>query len=127
MMTYSELITDALPQVIETEIEYERLLNKAEKLMNLGESLSPDQEKLLKLLVVLIEKYEAEVYPIQEASPQEVLLELMAARDLKQVDLLPVFGSKGIISEVVHGKRGISKANAIALGNFFHISPAVFL
>src|SRR5262245_31731151 len=53
--------------------------------------------------------------------------ELMAATDLKQADLALIFGSKGIVSEVVNGKRGISKANAKALGEFFNISPAAFI
>ncbi|WP_287129640.1 type II toxin-antitoxin system HigA family antitoxin [Candidatus Cyanaurora vandensis] len=104
MVTDAELIVDALPKVIETETEYERLLEKAKRLIDLGEDISPAHEKLLDLLVFLIKKYEDVAYPIREASAQEVLLELMAARDLRQVDLLSVFGSKGITSEVVNGK-----------------------
>jgi HTH-type transcriptional regulator/antitoxin HigA len=46
---------------------------------------------------------------------------------LKQADLVPIFSSKGITSEVINGKRGISKAHAKALGKFFNISPAAFI
>jgi HTH-type transcriptional regulator/antitoxin HigA len=42
-------------------------------------------------------------------------------------DLWPVFGSKGITSEVLNGKRGISKEMARKLGEVFHVSPAVFI
>ena len=50
----------------------------------------------------------------------------MSQRGLKQKDLVSVFGSQGIASEVLNGKRDISKAIAKALGEFFHVSPALF-
>jgi HTH-type transcriptional regulator/antitoxin HigA len=51
----------------------------------------------------------------------------MLERGLKPKDMLDVFGSKEITSEVINGKRSISKAQAKALGEFFHVSPALFL
>ena len=51
----------------------------------------------------------------------------MASNNLKQSDIVHIFGSKGITSEVVNGKREISKANAKALAEFFHISADAFL
>jgi HTH-type transcriptional regulator / antitoxin HigA len=39
---------------------------------------------------------------------------------------LPVFGSQDIVSEVLSGKRSISKAQAKALGAFFNVSPTLF-
>ena len=42
-------------------------------------------------------------------------------------DLWKLFGSKGVASEVVNGKRGISKAQAKALAEFFHVSPELFI
>ena len=48
-------------------------------------------------------------------------------RELKQADLVGVIGSKGVVSEVVHGKRAISKAQAKALGKFFNVNPSVFI
>ena len=38
-----------------------------------------------------------------------------------------VFGSKGIASEVINGKRQISKSHASKLGERFNIDPALFL
>jgi HTH-type transcriptional regulator / antitoxin HigA len=51
----------------------------------------------------------------------------MEQRDIKQSDLVGVIGSKGIVSEVVNGKREISKAQAKALGHFFQVDPGVFI
>src|SRR5215510_2846718 len=119
---YGSLLSEALSAVIETEKQNEQYLAIVEGLMSKGENLSPEEETLLKLLAHLIEDFERRYYKPRKATPLEVLHELMAANDLKQSDLLPIFGSKGIVSEVVNGKRGISKANAKALGEFFNIS-----
>jgi HTH-type transcriptional regulator/antitoxin HigA len=52
---------------------------------------------------------------------------LMEQRDLKEADLLPVFGARSIASDVITGKREPSKAHIRKLAEFFHVSPAVFL
>jgi len=124
---YGSLLSQALPAVIETEEQNEQYLAIVERLMSKGEKLSPEEETLLNLLAHLIEDFERRYYKPRRATPLEVLHELMAANSLKQSDLVPIFGSKGVTSEVVNGKRGISKANAKALGEFFNVSPAVFI
>lgn len=123
---YARLLVDLRPKVIETESENEFYLAEVSKLMQLGEAISPAQERLLKLLVSLIENFESHHYQLKAATPLEILTELMNDRGLKQKDLLPVFGSQGIASEVLNGKRKISKAHAKALGEFFHVSSSLF-
>ena len=91
------------------------------------EELTVEEETLLSLWGLLIEEYESKYYPIPEATPQDVLLHLMEVRELKQADLVGVIGSKGVVSEVVNGKRAISKAQAKALGEFFNVNPSVFI
>lgn len=124
---YTRLLAETLPRVIHTEDEHKRLVEEVEKLMDLGEELTDEQAELFDLLVTLIEQYEDKNYQLKTATPHEILNELMLARDLKQKDLSEVFGSKGITSEVINGKRSISKNQAKALGKFFHVSPALFL
>jgi HTH-type transcriptional regulator / antitoxin HigA len=124
---YAQLLTVMQPKVIESEAENEVYLAEVSKLMQIGEDLSPAQEKLLRLLVALIEIFEDQQYQLNPATPLEILKELMGERSLKQKDLLPVFGSQGIASEVLSGKRSISKAQAKALGDFFRVSPTLFL
>jgi HTH-type transcriptional regulator/antitoxin HigA len=51
----------------------------------------------------------------------------MAAHDVKPTHLWEVFGSKGVASEVLNGKRGISKTRAKALANYFHVSADLFI
>ena len=52
----------------------------------------------------------------------------MRARDLKPKDLYNIFGgSKGTTSEVLRGKRSISKSAAKALAERFGVSAELFL
>jgi HTH-type transcriptional regulator/antitoxin HigA len=125
---YGELLLDVLPRPIQTEAENERALAVVDRLMSKGEdNLTPEETTLLKLLVQLIERFEEKAYPIPEAPGYRVLRTLMENRSVKQADLLPIFGSRGIASEVYNGKLAISKAQAKKLGEFFGISPAVFI
>ncbi|MEI3649126.1 MAG: transcriptional regulator [Dolichospermum lemmermannii FEM_B0920] len=124
--TYSQLLVKYQPQVITTEEEYDRALETVEKLMACQER-TPEQTAILQLLVTLIEEFETKHYPIEPSSPHAILEHLMDARGIKQSDLVGIIGSKGVISEVVNRKRAISKAQAKALGEFFNVSPALFI
>jgi HTH-type transcriptional regulator/antitoxin HigA len=124
---YAKLLLETLPRVIATEQEYQRVLQEVSRLMTLGETMTVEQAEVLELLAILIEEYEDKYYQMKAATPQEILKELMQARDLKQKDLVEIFGSKGITSEVINGKRSVSKNQAKALGEFFHVSPVLFL
>jgi len=124
---YRRLLSRTMPVVIETEEENERMLSIVEKLMDKGENISAEEEKLLKLLVRLIEDFEQRYYRPRDAEPLEVLHHLMEARGVKQSQLWDVFGSKGIASEVLSGKRGISKTHARALANYFHVPADLFV
>ena len=127
---YGRLLANVLPSAITNDKELDRLIEEVDRLITkdikLG-ALSPEEDKLLELLSVLIEEYEDKHYPIDDAPPHEVLKFLMEQNDLKQKDLLHIFGSSGIASEVVNGRREISKAQAKALAKHFNISVEVFI
>jgi len=124
---YARLLASSLPKLIETEAENRRALAIAEDLIRKGEQRTPEETALLKLLSHLIETFERQFYKPEKATPHEALRELMAVRGLKQAELVPLFGSKGITSEVINGKRAISKAQAKALADFFHVSVEIFI
>jgi HTH-type transcriptional regulator / antitoxin HigA len=84
------------------------------------------EEKYAEILMTLIEAYEEEHHPIPDASPVEVLRALMEANGLRQKDLAPIFGSEGIVSEILHKKRNLNKTHIEKLSKRFHVSPAVF-
>ena len=125
---YARLLRRALPAPLETEAEYERLLAEVKRLMDKGaEARSPEEDKLFDLLVTLIEQYEEKQYPMDPVKPHEMLHHLMAVRGLTHKDVWSLFGSKGVASEVLNGKRSISKAQAKKLAAFFHVSVALFI
>ena len=123
---YSNLLAEIAPRAIETEAEYDRLLAVAERL-TFAKNRTPEEKALHKLLVTLIEVYEAQNYPIDKSEPHEILQHIMEASGTRQADLVGIIGSSGVVSEVVNGKRAISKAQAKALGNYFKVSPSLFI
>lgn len=125
--TYSSLLAEIAPKAIDSEEEYDRILKVAEKL-TFTKNPTPEQTALYKLLVTLIEVYEAEKYPIDQSDPHEILQHIMESNSIRQADLVEIMkSSSGVVSEVVNGKRAISKAQAKALGDYFQVSPSLFI
>ena len=125
---YANLLTEYLPGVIRTEEENEKAVEFAGGLMRKGDKRSPEETRLLDLLVTLIEDFEEDAYPMGETSnPQVALRELMREHELKQTDVLDIFGSQGVVSQVLNGKREISKAQARRLATRFHLPIDIFI
>jgi HTH-type transcriptional regulator / antitoxin HigA len=122
---YGDLLAQHQPKVIETESENEAAIMLAESLEH--RQRTPEEDALLELLIILIEKFEEASYPMPNVEPDRMLLHLMEARNMKQEQLVGVIGSRGVVSEIVNGKRSISKAQAKVLGQLFHISPSLFI
>jgi len=117
-----------LPRPISTEQEYDEFVALTGQLMEKGEdSLSPEEGALLELLGILIQDYDERHYPLEKADPVTVLKELMDANDLSQNDLAHLFGSKSIVSEVLSGKRDISKPQAKKLAERFRVTADLFI
>jgi HTH-type transcriptional regulator / antitoxin HigA len=123
---YPQLLAEFVPQAIDSEAEYDRALAIAERL-TFKKDRTEAEIKFLKLLVVLIQDYEAEHYPMDDVAPHELLQHLMESNGTRQADLVGLIGSRGVVSEVVNGKRAISKSQAKALGEFFSVSPGLFI
>jgi HTH-type transcriptional regulator/antitoxin HigA len=51
----------------------------------------------------------------------------MEQRDLKQKDIVHIFGSQSRASEALNGVRPLSKTQIRALSEYFHVSADVFL
>ena len=124
---YARVLAKVLPRVITTNEEHERTLAEVEKLMDKGEQRIVEEDAALDLMVRLIKDYEDEHHPLPDPSPHEMLVYLMKQRSLKQADLLPIFKSRGYASDVINGKRGISKVHARQLAKFFKVSANLFI
>jgi len=126
---YGKLLANTLPGVIADAEEYKRIEVIFNTLISKPEDkLSPEEDRLIDLLADLMESYEQRTLsPLEAASPADALRFLMEANDLKQKDLEDVFGSQGIVSKVLNGKREISKAQARRLAERFHLSTDIFI
>lgn len=125
---YGKLLMDVVPGAIETEEENERALATIDRLMRKDEiSLSPEEDRLLRMLVVLVEDFESRAYPIGPTSPAVALRELMREHGLKQTDMVEIFGSQGTVSQVLNGKREISKSQAKKLSARFQLPVDIFI
>jgi len=124
-LDYAALLSETKPEVIRGEQQNQYFLEKLERLTS-KKSVSAAERKLIELLTVLIEDFESKAYPIQDAEPIEVIRHLMQANELRQKDLLDVFGTESIASDVLNGKRELTKEHIRRLSKRFGISPAVF-
>ncbi|MFY9744295.1 MAG: helix-turn-helix domain-containing protein [Candidatus Sulfotelmatobacter sp.] len=124
---YASLLTSTLPSVIRSEAENERHIATLEELDRKGARMSAAEKRMAELLTLLIEDFEEKHYALKAASPLDVLKELMLANNLKQKDLLDVFGTPSIVSEVIHGKRQLTTEHIRRLSRRFQVSPEVFI
>jgi HTH-type transcriptional regulator/antitoxin HigA len=113
------------PKVITSETQHKQYVSALLDLER-RKRLTPQERSYAELLTVLIDSYEEEHYPIRAASPAEVLQELVIANDLRQKDLAPLLGTESIVSEILNGKRPLTKRHIEKLSERFNVSPAVF-
>ena len=124
---YAELLSRAQPRVIKTEAENARVIAQLEALDTSGHRLSREEKALAELLTVLVQQFEASRYPLGKLDPVDALRELMDARGLRQRDLIPVFGASSTVSDVVNGKRAISKTHARKLAETYLVPVSLFI
>ncbi len=123
---YAKLLAKSLPRPIRTEAEHTRL---TKMLLDLDEreDLSPEEEALAEVLTLLIDDYELKYHPLPRVSPNVSLVALMEERGLKHKDIWPVLGNKGSATEILSGRRSISKAQAKRLAEFFRVPIDLFI
>ena len=123
---YSALLGEALPGVIDSLDEYHRI----EEIFNnlFKENRSPEEDKLFNLLANLLEDYERRLLPsLEKSSPLETLRFLIQENSLRQADLAEVFVTQSVVSEVLNGKREITKNQAKALAQKFSLRLEAFI
>jgi HTH-type transcriptional regulator/antitoxin HigA len=126
-MEYRQLIAEVPPKIIHTEEENRYYLKKLEQLNGRWTELTQAERDLHDTLEVLVEDFEKKTYKIRAATPIKAIKELMAANDLKQKDLIGVFETASVASEVLMGKRALTTGHIRRLSKRFNVSPAIFL
>lgn len=122
---YIELLTNFPPRPITSEEELELTQNMIDKLLDQGK-LSQDEKDYLNVLGALVYEYEQQQEPIPDIYGVELLKSLIEDNGLRQKDLVSIFKTESIVSDILNGKRELTKRHIEELAEFFHISPAVF-
>jgi HTH-type transcriptional regulator/antitoxin HigA len=123
---YSVLLTKVPPKVIRTEKENEAYTEIVHDLDRRSKTLTSAEKELAELLTLLIEDFEEKRYRLPRSTPLDVIRFLMEQHGLRQKDLADAFGTPSIVSEVLSGKRDLSKDHIRRLSERFHVSPELF-
>ena len=112
---------------VRTREDYAQARATIEVLLDeIGDNEGHPLADVLDYLADQVAAYEAEHYPIPEAEPRVVLRFLMDQHGLKQEDLADCV-PQSRISDILSGRRGISKAIAQKLARRFHVRADLFL
>jgi len=122
---YGSLLAEKTPELIRSEEQNRLYTEMLEELLRKSEP-TPAEKKLAELLAVLIEDFESKHYELDAAGPLDVIRHLMEENGLRQKDLADVFGTESIVSEVLNGKRQLTREHIQRFSRRFGVSPAAF-
>ena len=113
-------------QPVTSKAGYEAAVRHLNRLLDAGGANQANAlAGLVEALGEMIHAYEKRQASLPDAEPREVLRYLMDERHLSQSQLSDL-ASQGTISDILSGKRDISKALAKKLAARFQVSPATF-
>ena len=92
----------------------------------LGAADSAAVAQYLRSVIPLVAQYEKSELPIGSATPEEVLGFLMDQNELSQYDLAKELGGQPVVSEVLRGKRKLTREHIERLSKRFAVTPATF-
>lgn len=112
---------------IRNELDYQQMVRLANSLADhLNGSEEDPLSNLFAIVTDLIERWEEQHVEIPKAEPREVLRHLLETHGLKQKDLMGI-ASPTVVSDILAGRRAISKKVAKALAVRFHTDVSAFL
>lgn len=123
--SYTELLKSFPPRPITSEEDLEKTQTVIDNLLDKGE-LTESEEDYLNLLGILIHEYEEKQELVPDIYGVELLKVLIAELNLKQKDLVTIFKTESIVSDVLKAKRKLTVEHIQKLAEFFNLSPAVF-
>jgi HTH-type transcriptional regulator / antitoxin HigA len=113
-------------KIIKSVKQYDQYCKDLEALLEVkGKSREVRDE--MELLTFLIEKWDDEHFLLKDADPVELLHSLMKDRSLKAKNLVKILGvSKGLVSDILNYKKGLSKEIIRILSVEFKVSQEAF-
>lgn len=112
--------------IIRTAAQYKRYCDMLEVLVESGKKSRSVRDEI-DLLTLLIEKYDAEHNSFTDTDPIALLRALMKENTMKAVDLAKLLDvSEGLVSDILHYKKGLSKESIRILSAHFKLSQEAF-
>lgn len=96
-------------KVIKTEHDYDLASDRLDELISVELTEGSHEHDEYELLCLLIEDYESKHYKFDKPDPIDYIKFIMDQKNLSQKDMVPYFGSASKASEVLNGKRNLSK------------------
>lgn len=106
---------------IRTVADYDSAQRRAAALLVREPVLGSPQSDELDVLGTLISAYDYEHFPVGPADPIAAIEFAMDQRGLEPKDLVPFLGTRSRVTEVLHGKRGLSLEQISRLHHGLHI------
>lgn len=117
----------AMLRPIRSLADFERVHALTDTLSDeVGDDESHPLFSMLELTMELVQRWEDEHVMVPDAEPKEVLRYLLEENDLKQKDLRDI-ASPTLISDILAGRRAISRVLAKRLAERFNINVSAFL
>jgi HTH-type transcriptional regulator / antitoxin HigA len=123
---YMQLVRTFPLRPIRTDAGLDRAIAVVDSLIDRAD-LDAGEEDYLDVLSDLIHKYEAERDPVAHVTEADVLRFLLETNEMAQAELARKSGiAESTISEILAGKRKLSRRHISKLSKVFHVSAAVF-
>jgi HTH-type transcriptional regulator/antitoxin HigA len=129
MDRYLELIQQFPLRPIHNKAEFKEAQKIIDRFAVAGEgSLRDGEQDYFDTLILLVDAYESknDLVDTSNIDPIEVLKHLMEEHEMTTTGLGKIIGSKGVASEILNGKRGMSKAHIVKLAEHFSVDPSAF-
>jgi HTH-type transcriptional regulator / antitoxin HigA len=113
-------------KVIKSKSQYKEYSKMLEELVT-ADFKSKEMKDEIELLTLLIEKWDEENNSFDDVDPITLLHSLMEERGLKAKDLVEILDvSKGLVSDILNYKKGLSKDIIRSLSEYFKVSQEAF-
>lgn len=118
------------PQPIKSRKMHDGYSEAIRILMRESGSLDTDNRvavgQYLSAVIPFVEQYEKKEFRIGPATPEQVLAFLMEQHDLSQYDLAKELGGQPVVSQILRGKRRLTREHIERLSRRFGVTPATF-
>jgi HTH-type transcriptional regulator/antitoxin HigA len=114
-------------ELVKTEASYRRALARLARYFDEPPAVGSSQEAEFELLMLMVERYEAEHHAVPAPDPVAAIEFAIEQRGLTPRDLQAIFGSRQRVHEVLRRKRRLSMEQARALHEKLAIPAEVLI